>query len=176
MEGCCLTRAGSSRVRTAVPMTHRGRCICGRRRRSDHPRWQNGEGTGALDRQGRRASVYPGQNVPRQTDDFIAVLDATLPDEFAVSYSRNCRSSCTCSLESWAHCRHVPCSSSPTTHRIQGAGVDREVCCQIRSSSISTAASGLKRWKTWFDGRTCLAFWHEGGPLVSPADRYGIGR
>ena len=148
MEECCFTRAVSSRVRTAVPLTHRGRCICRRRRRSDHPRWQGGEGRGALDRQGRRAFCL------------------CRPECSAADRRLYCRPRCGAPrANSRSVTRAIARVHAPvlwkagrpadTSHalrllrRIASQGVGSTgVCCQVRSSCISTAASGLQRWKS----------------------------
>ena len=46
--------------------------------------------------------VYVGKGVPRQTRDFIAVIDAALPDDIRGRLLVNCRSSCNCSRRSSA--------------------------------------------------------------------------
>ena len=103
-------------------------------------------------------SVYVGQNVPQQTDDFIAVLDAALPERIRGQLLAQLPGSCTCSGKLGV-LPIRPMLFVSTTYRIPKGGVDRgaarsglraflrqQVACRDGKSLVSrTSLPGILR-------------------------------
>ncbi len=166
-------------LRVSGPLS-RGRIVVdgsvGGDRRSDRPRRQSAKAQAHwIDRNDGRV-VYVGKNVPQQTDDFIAVLDATLPQGSRGQLLEQLPGSCTYSLESSA--------PTDTSHALrllrripsQGMGSTRRRAARSGLHPFLRRQVACRDGKAWFPGRTCLAFCARGSPHVSAAHIYDLGR
>ena len=121
---------------------------CSTRTRRDHPRRRRSlQGPGRLDRHRRRPQRLcrrdrAGRNagLPRRHRHGPAAPRS------ARSSQQTFPASCTSSPIAWAPCPNVRCCSPPTTSGRRMVGADRAARCPDRSSCISTARHGRRRW------------------------------